>query len=163
MSRMASSRTVQQVHVRCVGQTEPLCTTISPAHHTWSLLKVLNHFNILVTQFPDCHPCCTEGCEHARYHPAHALSIFGVCPAGDHPSSLYGKYTWRVPKFSDTSKRELRSKSFTVGDYRFYILVYPNGCDVCNHLSLFLCVADYDNLLPGVRFATCQLVCVGLH
>ncbi len=30
-----------------------------------------------------------------------------------------------------------------------YILVYPQGCDVCNHLSLFLCVADYDKLLPG--------------
>ena len=32
-----------------------------------------------------------------------------------------------------------------------YILVYPQGCDVCNHLSLFLCVADYDKLLPGVQ------------
>lgn len=31
-----------------------------------------------------------------------------------------------------------------------YILVYPAGCDVCNHLSLFLCVADYDKLLPGM-------------
>jgi hypothetical protein len=25
-----------------------------------------------------------------------------------------------------------------------YLLVYPHGCDVANHLSLFLCVADYD-------------------
>lgn len=33
-----------------------------------------------------------------------------------------------------------------------YILVYPQGCDVCNHLSLFLCVADYDKLLPGTSF-----------
>ena len=32
-----------------------------------------------------------------------------------------------------------------------YILVYPQGCDVCNHLSLFLCVADYDKLLPGAQ------------
>jgi MATH domain len=32
---------------------------------------------------------------------------------------------------------------------RRYILVYPQGCDVCNHLSLFLCVADYEKLLPG--------------
>ena len=30
-----------------------------------------------------------------------------------------------------------------------YLLVYPHGCDVANHLSLFLCVADYDKLLPG--------------
>ncbi len=35
---------------------------------------------------------------------------------------------------------------------RRYILVYPQGCDVCNHLSLFLCVADYDKLLPGAAF-----------
>lgn len=35
-----------------------------------------------------------------------------------------------------------------------YILVYPQGCDVCNHLSLFLCVADYDKLLPGGAHAT---------
>ena len=37
------------------------------------------------------------------------------------------------------------------GCYRRYILVYPQGCDVCNHLSLFLCVADYDKLLPGAE------------
>lgn len=30
-----------------------------------------------------------------------------------------------------------------------YLLVYPHGCDVANHLSLFLCGADYDKLLPG--------------
>ncbi|KAG0595779.1 hypothetical protein M758_UG196600 [Ceratodon purpureus] len=29
--------------------------------------------------------------------------------------------------------------------------VYPQGCDVCNHLSLFLCVADYDKLLENLR------------
>lgn len=37
-----------------------------------------------------------------------------------------------------------------------YILVYPQGCDVCNHLSLFLCVADYDKLLPGMRMLACM-------
>jgi hypothetical protein len=30
-----------------------------------------------------------------------------------------------------------------------YTLIYPQGCDVCNHLSLFLCVANHDKLLPG--------------
>lgn len=37
-----------------------------------------------------------------------------------------------------------------------YILVYPQGCDVCNHLSLFLCVADYDKLLPGASPGACN-------
>ena len=84
----------------------------------------------------------------------------GVSPAGQNswsdgeeegprPSDLYGKFTWKIENFSEISKRELRSNVFEVGNYKWYILVYPQGCDVCNHLSLFLCVADYDKLLPG--------------
>lgn len=65
------------------------------------------------------------------------------------PHELFGKFTWKIDNFSETSKRELRSTVFEVGNYKWYILVYPQGCDVCNHLSLFLCVADYDKLLPG--------------
>ncbi|DBA98109.1 hypothetical protein WJX77_011749 [Trebouxia sp. C0004] len=65
------------------------------------------------------------------------------------PHGLYGKFTWKIENFSEISKRELRSTVFEVGSYKWYILVYPQGCDVCNHLSLFLCVADYDKLLPG--------------
>jgi hypothetical protein len=81
-------------------------------------------------------------------------SLFGVpiyqwTHAGPCPSSLYGKFTWKLEGFSDVSKRELRSQTFDVGGYKWYILVYPHGCDVANHLSLFLCVADYDKLLPG--------------
>ncbi|KAK6122708.1 hypothetical protein DH2020_043549 [Rehmannia glutinosa] len=65
------------------------------------------------------------------------------------PSQLYGKYTWKIDKFSQINKRELRSNAFEVGGYKWYILIYPQGCDVCNHLSLFLCVANHDKLLPG--------------
>uniref|UniRef100_A0A7C9E856 MATH domain-containing protein n=1 Tax=Opuntia streptacantha TaxID=393608 RepID=A0A7C9E856_OPUST len=68
---------------------------------------------------------------------------------GPKPSELYGKYTWRIEKFSQINKRELRSSAFEVGGYKWYILIYPQGCDVCNHLSLFLCVANHDKLLPG--------------
>ncbi|KAI8566386.1 hypothetical protein RHMOL_Rhmol02G0036700 [Rhododendron molle] len=68
---------------------------------------------------------------------------------GPKPSELYGKYTWKVDKFSQINKRELRSNAFEVGGYKWYILIYPQGCDVCNHLSLFLCVANHDKLLPG--------------
>lgn len=102
--------------------------------------------------------------------------------AGKQPNQLFGKFTWRLENFSEISnhgtKRELRSNQFSVGEYKWYILVrrshphaatglmapwllantccmpqvYPQGCDVCNHLSLFLCVADYDKLLPGTLF-----------
>ncbi|KAK5844108.1 hypothetical protein PVK06_000243 [Gossypium arboreum] len=64
------------------------------------------------------------------------------------PSELYGKYTWKIEKFSQINKRELRSNAFEIGGYKWYILIYPQGCDVCNHLSLFLCVANNDKLLP---------------
>lgn len=39
-----------------------------------------------------------------------------------------------------------------------YILIYPQGCDVCNHLSLFLCVANHDKLLPGTLFCSFDFV-----
>ncbi|KAF8069364.1 TRAF1A [Scenedesmus sp. PABB004] len=67
------------------------------------------------------------------------------------PGALFGRFTWRISGFTDSKKnqREIRSSQFAIGDYKWYILVYPQGCDVCNHLSLFLCVADYDKLLPG--------------
>ncbi|XP_022980829.1 TNF receptor-associated factor homolog 1a-like isoform X1 [Cucurbita maxima] len=68
---------------------------------------------------------------------------------GPKPSELYGKHTWKIDKFSQLNKRELRSNAFEVGGYKWYILIYPQGCDVCNHLSLFLCVANHDKLLPG--------------
>ncbi|KAL2920437.1 TNF receptor-associated factor-like protein 1a [Bienertia sinuspersici] len=69
--------------------------------------------------------------------------------AGPKPSELYGKYTWKIDRFSQIEKKELRSNAFEVGGYRWYILTYPQGCDACNHLSLFLCVANHDKLLPG--------------
>lgn len=68
---------------------------------------------------------------------------------GPKPSELYGKYTWKIDKFSQINERELRSNAFEVGSYRWYIVIYPQGCDVSNHLSLFLCVANHDKLLPG--------------
>ncbi|KAG1347460.1 TNF receptor-associated factor [Cocos nucifera] len=68
---------------------------------------------------------------------------------GPKPSDLYGRFTWKIEDFSKINKRELRSNAFEVGGYKWYILIYPQGCDVCNHLSLFLCVANHDKLLPG--------------
>ncbi|KZV53687.1 MATH domain-containing protein [Dorcoceras hygrometricum] len=68
---------------------------------------------------------------------------------GSKPSELYGKHTWKIDKFSQVNKRELRSNAFEVGGHKWYILIYPQGCDVCNHLSFFLCVANHDKLLPG--------------
>ncbi|XP_078171201.1 uncharacterized protein LOC144565345 [Carex rostrata] len=68
---------------------------------------------------------------------------------GPKPSELFGKHTWKIENFSKVNKRELRSDPFDAGGYKWYILIYPQGCDVCNHISLFLCVANHDKLLPG--------------
>ncbi|AQK94675.1 TRAF-like superfamily protein [Zea mays] len=68
---------------------------------------------------------------------------------GPKPSELFGRYTWRIENFSKEKKREMKSEPFEAGGYKWYILVYPQGCDVSNHLSLFLCVANHDKLLPG--------------
>ncbi|XP_073222957.1 TNF receptor-associated factor homolog 1b-like [Cicer arietinum] len=68
---------------------------------------------------------------------------------GPKPSELFERHTWKIEKFSQITKRELRSSTFEVGNYKWYILIYPQGCDVCNHLSLFLCVSNHDKLLPG--------------
>ncbi|KAK8453789.1 hypothetical protein SEVIR_5G341500v4 [Setaria viridis] len=68
---------------------------------------------------------------------------------GPRPLDLFGQYTWRIENFSKEKKREMKSEPFEAGGYKWYILVYPQGCDVSNHLSLFLCVAKHDKLLPG--------------
>ncbi|XP_026452623.1 TNF receptor-associated factor homolog 1a-like [Papaver somniferum] len=68
---------------------------------------------------------------------------------GPKPAELYGKFTWKIDNFSQISKQELRSNAFEVSGHKWYLLMYPQGCDVCNHLSLFLCVANHDKLLPG--------------
>ncbi|RVX22135.1 TNF receptor-associated factor-like 1b [Vitis vinifera] len=36
------------------------------------------------------------------------------------PSELYGKYTWKIEKFSQINKRELRSNAFEVGGYKWF-------------------------------------------
>ncbi|ESQ33523.1 hypothetical protein EUTSA_v10009691mg, partial [Eutrema salsugineum] len=68
---------------------------------------------------------------------------------GSKLSELYGTYTCKIENFSQIRNRELRSNVFEVGGYEWSILVYPEGCDVFNHLSLFLCVANRDKLPTG--------------
>ena len=38
---------------------------------------------------------------------------------GPRPSSLSGKFTWKIENFSEISKRELRSTVFEVGNYKW--------------------------------------------
>ncbi|ONM37459.1 TRAF-like superfamily protein [Zea mays] len=80
--------------------------------------------------------------------PSHFILCISVF-SGPRPSDLFGRYTWKIENFSKEKKREMKSEPFEAGGYKWYILVYPQGCDVSNHLSLFLCVANHEELLPG--------------
>ncbi|EOA18667.1 hypothetical protein CARUB_v10007243mg, partial [Capsella rubella] len=65
------------------------------------------------------------------------------------PSQLYGTFTWKVKKFAQINEREIHSNVYEIGGHRWYLLIYPRGYDVNNHVSVFLCVANKDKLLPG--------------
>jgi len=80
---------------------------------------------------------------------------------GTRPLDLFGQYTWRIENFSKEKKREMKSEPFEAGGYKWYILVYPQGCDVSNHLSLFLCVANHEKLLPGWSHSAQFTIAVG--
>lgn len=41
------------------------------------------------------------------------------CPAGPQTSELYGKFTWKLDKFGECGKRELRSNVFEVGSFKW--------------------------------------------
>lgn len=46
------------------------------------------------------------------------------------PADLYGKFTWKIANFSDVKKRELRSKAFTVGAYKWCVSSALNLVDL---------------------------------
>ncbi|KAL7220188.1 hypothetical protein ACSBR2_013116 [Camellia fascicularis] len=46
---------------------------------------------------------------------------------GPKPSELYGKYTWKIDKFSQIDKRELHSNAFEVGGYRWFVVSLKNA------------------------------------
>ena len=59
--------------------------------------------------------------------------------AGTKPAELYGKITWKIDKFSQISKRELRSDTFDAGNYKWCALlaITQANCSVeCLQVSL---------------------------
>ncbi|KAL3634512.1 hypothetical protein CASFOL_021566 [Castilleja foliolosa] len=77
---------------------------------------------------------------------------------GTKPSDLYGNFTWKVDNFSKLYRREVRSNPFDIGGYKWYVLIYPRGTEGGTHLSLFLCVAGFDNLPFGWNHLTLSTV-----
>lgn len=47
--------------------------------------------------------------------------LFHFVSIGSKHAELYGKYTWKIEKYSENNRRELRSDVFDVGGYKWYI------------------------------------------
>ena len=73
-----------------------------------------------------------------------ATIILAHYAAGPKPSDLFGKYTWKIEKFSQINKRELRSNAFEVGGYKWYGL-----------LSIFLLPLQCVKILSQLYKLTC--------
>ncbi|XP_024389478.1 ubiquitin C-terminal hydrolase 12 isoform X2 [Physcomitrium patens] len=71
-----------------------------------------------------------------------------------------GKFTWNIENFSKLSLRKHYSETFTVGGYKWRVLLFPKGNNV-DHLSVYLDVADSAQLPYGwSRFAHFTLAVV---
>lgn len=69
---------------------------------------------------------------------------------GPKPHELYGKFTWKIENFSETSKRELRSNVFDVGNYKWYAHILPIGPSLAC-LTLRACAQVHPRLSAGLR------------
>ena len=58
-----------------------------------------------------------------------------ACCAGVHTCELYGKFTWKLEKFGESGKRELRSNVFEVGGFKWCVPAVPGGRRSGHHLS----------------------------
>ncbi|KAH7299953.1 hypothetical protein KP509_24G037500 [Ceratopteris richardii] len=79
----------------------------------------------------------------------------------DDPS--FGKFTWRIDNFSKIYQRKYYSEAFTVGGYKWRILLFPKGNNV-DYLSIYLDVVDAHTLSYGwTRYAHFSLTIVNQY
>ncbi|XP_059429069.1 ubiquitin C-terminal hydrolase 12-like [Corylus avellana] len=76
-------------------------------------------------------------------------------PVEDPPSS---RFTWRIDNFFRLNTKKLYSDIFSVGGYKWRVLIFPKGNNV-DHLSMYLDVADSASLPYGwsryAQFSLC--------
>ncbi|KAK9146445.1 hypothetical protein Sjap_006348 [Stephania japonica] len=61
-------------------------------------------------------------------------------------------YTWKIEEFSQLKKANFTSEPFTVGNYKWHVLLYPKGKENGNnHIALFLALSDSSTLAPEVK------------
>lgn len=89
----------------------------------------------------------------------------GVPTAENQPvdDPLFGKFTWKIENFSKINQRKYYSDSFTVGGYKWRVLLFPKGNNV-DYLSIYLDVADAPTLPYGwTRYAHFSLAIVNQY
>lgn len=65
-------------------------------------------------------------------------------------AALYDEFSWRVRDFSKVSEEYLYSDIFSIGGFKWRLLLYPRGNNnKYKALSVYLCVPDFQNLDPG--------------
>ncbi|KAH8955666.1 hypothetical protein BDL97_08G152600 [Sphagnum fallax] len=76
---------------------------------------------------------------------------------------LTGKFSWTIEGFSKVNTRKHYSEIFSVGGFKWRVLLFPKGNNV-DHLSLYLDVADSPSLPYGwSRFAQFNLTVVNQY
>ncbi|KAI3910726.1 hypothetical protein MKW92_029235 [Papaver armeniacum] len=81
-------------------------------------------------------------------------------PVENPASSSSTRFTWKIENFSKLNTEKHYSDVFTVGTCNWRVVMYPKGKNV-DHLSLYLEVADSDNLPYGwSRYAKFSLAVV---
>ncbi|XP_071734690.1 ubiquitin C-terminal hydrolase 12-like isoform X2 [Rutidosis leptorrhynchoides] len=87
----------------------------------------------------------TEGSQPMEVAPAEAANAVDAPVADDPPSA---RFTWTIENFSRVNSKKLYSDVFTVGGYKWRVLIFPKGNNV-DHLSMYLDVADSSALPYG--------------
>ncbi|KAJ1285596.1 hypothetical protein BS78_03G290900 [Paspalum vaginatum] len=76
------------------------------------------------------------------------------------PDTSTSRFTWSIENFFKRNIRKHYSDDFTVGGYKWRVLVFPRGNNV-DHLSMYLDVAEASLLPPGwTRYAQFSLAVV---
>ncbi|XP_026426182.1 ubiquitin carboxyl-terminal hydrolase 12-like isoform X2 [Papaver somniferum] len=98
-----------------------------------------------------------EGPQPMEVATAEAVSTVENQPVEDPASS---RFTWTIENFSRLNTKKHYSDVFTVGAYKWRVLIFPKGNNV-DHLSMYLDVADSANLPYGwSRYAQFSLAIV---
>ncbi|KAM0937163.1 putative ubiquitinyl hydrolase 1 [Dioscorea sansibarensis] len=91
------------------------------------------------------HSDFAEGPQPMEVAQPEAASIAENQQVEDPPTS---KFTWAIENFSRLNIKKHYSETFTVGGYKWRILIFPKGNNV-DHLSMYLDVADSPTLPYG--------------